>query len=137
MNSDHMCMFHCINISWVPQKIFEHSACSLVLKQLPRDPAMVNALQNIGSLYFNCQFSAPGKVDMFTILTGDNGTSYRTAIVRWKIPTILKRNCEIIGYTIMHNATTNVSEPRHDKMCLREFPTRSDSNWPAQLQKLA
>ena len=28
-------------------------------------------------------------------------------------------------------------EPRHEKMCLREFPTRSDSNWPAQLQKLA
>ena len=24
-----------------------------------------------------------------------------------------------------------------DKMCLREFPTRPDSNWPAQLQKLA
>ena len=28
-------------------------------------------------------------------------------------------------------------EPRHEKMCLREFPTRSDSNWPVQLQKLA
>ena len=27
--------------------------------------------------------------------------------------------------------------PRHEKTCLREFPTRSDSNWPAQLQKLA
>ena len=26
--------------------------------------------------------------------------------------------------------------PRHEKMCIREFPTRSDSNWPAQLQKL-
>ena len=24
-----------------------------------------------------------------------------------------------------------------EKMCLRAFPTRSDSNWPAQLQKLA
>ena len=34
---------------------------------------------------------------------------------------------------------TNRHEPRHDKICLREFPTRSDSNWPAQLhvQKLA
>ena len=30
-----------------------------------------------------------------------------------------------------------VFEPRHDKTCLREFPTRSDSNWHAQLQKLA
>ena len=29
------------------------------------------------------------------------------------------------------------NEPRHEKTCLREFPTGSDSNWPAQLQKLA
>ena len=28
-------------------------------------------------------------------------------------------------------------EPRHEKTCLREFPTKSDSYWPAQLQKLA
>ena len=28
-------------------------------------------------------------------------------------------------------------EPRHDKMCLREFPTRPDTNRPAQPQKLA
>ena len=28
-------------------------------------------------------------------------------------------------------------ESRHEKTCLREFATRSDSNWPAQLQKLA
>ena len=27
-------------------------------------------------------------------------------------------------------------EPCHVKTCLREFPTRLDSNWPAQLQKL-
>ena len=27
-------------------------------------------------------------------------------------------------------------EPRYEKTCLREFPTRTDSNWPAQLQKL-
>ena len=26
-----------------------------------------------------------------------------------------------------------VNEPRHEKTRLREFPTRSDSNWPAQL----
>ena len=32
---------------------------------------------------------------------------------------------------------TILYEPRHEKTCLREFPTRSDSNWPAQLQKLA
>ena len=28
-------------------------------------------------------------------------------------------------------------EPRYEKTCLRDFPTRSDSNWSAQLQKLA
>ena len=28
-------------------------------------------------------------------------------------------------------------EPRHEKTWLRVFPTRSDSNWPAQPQKLA
>ena len=29
-----------------------------------------------------------------------------------------------------------IYEPWHDKMCLREFPTRPDTNWPAQPQKL-
>ena len=42
---------------------------------------------------------------------------------------------------LLHTSTTqferNTFEPRHEKTCLREFPTRSDSNWPAQLQKLA
>ena len=32
---------------------------------------------------------------------------------------------------------TYVSEPRHDKMCLRKFPTKPDTNRPAQPQKLA
>ena len=31
----------------------------------------------------------------------------------------------------------NAYEPRHDKTCLRESPTRPDTNWPAQLQRLA
>ena len=31
----------------------------------------------------------------------------------------------------------NINEPRHDKMCLREFPTWPDTNRPAQPQKLA
>ena len=30
-----------------------------------------------------------------------------------------------------------IHEPRHEKTCLRKFPTKSDSNWLAQLQKLA
>ena len=28
-------------------------------------------------------------------------------------------------------------EPRREKMCLRESPTRQDTNWPAQLQRPA
>ena len=30
-----------------------------------------------------------------------------------------------------------IYEPRHEKMCLRESPTRQDTNWPAQLQRPA
>ena len=30
-----------------------------------------------------------------------------------------------------------INDPRHDKTCLREFPTRPDTNRPAQPQKLA
>ena len=30
-----------------------------------------------------------------------------------------------------------IPEPRHDKICLREFPTRPDTNRHAQPQKLA
>ena len=30
-----------------------------------------------------------------------------------------------------------VIEPRHEQMCLRESPTRPDTNRPVQLQKLA
>ena len=32
---------------------------------------------------------------------------------------------------------TEIYEPHHKKTCLLEIPTRSDSNWPAQLLKLA
>ena len=33
--------------------------------------------------------------------------------------------------------TYSTNEPRHDKTCLWEFPTRPDTNRPAQPQKLA
>ena len=38
---------------------------------------------------------------------------------------------------IIINAKLYVLQPRHDKMCLREFPTRPDTNRPAQPHKLA
>ena len=31
----------------------------------------------------------------------------------------------------------NTCKPRHEKMCLRESPTRQDTNWPAQLERPA
>ena len=40
------------------------------------------------------------------------------------------------GSSFMHHDTTS-NEPRHEKMCLWESPTRPDTNWPAQPQKLA
>ena len=36
-----------------------------------------------------------------------------------------------------HLFSRKLFKPRHEKTCLREFLTRSDSNWLAQLQKLA
>ena len=38
---------------------------------------------------------------------------------------------------LLLNSMANSSEPRHDKTCLREFPTRPDTNRPAQPQTLA
>ena len=42
-----------------------------------------------------------------------------------------------VGASGMFKKLTQLNEPRHDKMCLREFLTRPDTNRPAQPQKLA
>ena len=47
------------------------------------------------------------------------------------------QNTQLICIVFSSSNNTELNEPRHEKTCLREFPTRSDSNWPAQLQKLA
>ena len=39
--------------------------------------------------------------------------------------------------SLIQKEGANIIEPRHDKMCLREFPTRPDTNQPAQSQRLA
>ena len=39
--------------------------------------------------------------------------------------------------SMCHVSIRVLYEPRHDKMCLREFPTRPDTNRPAQPQQLA
>ena len=46
--------------------------------------------------------------------------------------------CSLISATIVHCQDSSIrTEPQHDKTCLREFPTRPDTNRPAQPQKLA
>ena len=35
------------------------------------------------------------------------------------------------------DSTLFIHEPRHEKMCLQESPTRQDTNWPAKLQRPA
>ena len=39
--------------------------------------------------------------------------------------------------TLETKINMEINEPRHEKMCLRGFSTRLDSNQPAQLQRLA
>ena len=34
-------LFQCSNIRWITWKVFEHAACGLVFKHLPRDPSNV------------------------------------------------------------------------------------------------
>ena len=60
---------------------------------------------------------------------------------RWLIFLMVRFPIVVLGR--MCNLTVSVLiialsfEPRHDKMCLREFPTRPDTTRPAQPQKLA
>ena len=47
-------------------------------------------------------------------------------------------NLHVVLHLSQNGSTNkNLHEPRHEKTCLRAFPTRSDSNWSAQLQKPA
>ena len=43
----------------------------------------------------------------------------------------------ISSHSLWSFKSVKIHEPRHNKMCLWEFPTRPDTNWPAQPQKLA
>ena len=43
----------------------------------------------------------------------------------------------IADVTLINIQHMKIYEPRHDKMCLREFPTRPDTKRPAQQLKLA
>ena len=46
--------------------------------------------------------------------------------------------CASCNFGTVHARSWNfIYEPRHDKTCLREFPTRPDTNRPAQPQKIA
>ena len=50
------------------------------------------------------------------------------------LPLKLCRITLVSDLLVTDNQNCESNEPRHDKMCLQEFPTRSDSNWPAQLE---
>ena len=65
-NRDHTCLFHCINICRVPQKMFEHLACSSMFKQLPQDLANVNAWKNVWSLYLSLKLTLKRKISNMT-----------------------------------------------------------------------
>ena len=46
--------------------------------------------------------------------------------------------CRVVAHLLFKIMEQNNIQMSHDMTkCVREFPTRSDSNWPAQLQKLA
>ena len=49
-NTDHPSLFHCNKICRVPRKIFDARPSGLVFKQLPQDPANVNAWKTMGDL---------------------------------------------------------------------------------------
>ena len=53
-------------------------------------------------------------------------------LTTWHVP--MPESSRLTG---QNKTRANIIEPRHDKMCLREFPTRPDTNRPAQPQKLA
>ena len=50
---------------------------------------------------------------------------------------IVSRDCVLTHKNETAECRTCIIEPRHDKTCFREFPTRPDTNRPAQPQKLA
>ena len=66
---------------------------------------------------------------------------YKVFVIDWFIYLCVVSNVELVRVIICQflesDITTPLHEPRHDKMCLREFLTRPDTNRPAQPQKLA
>ena len=62
------------------------------------------------------------------------GNSWRNCRKCWKYNCKFERAA--VSF-IMPEACRKKNEPRHDKTCLREFPTRPDTNWPAQPRKLS
>ena len=48
-NSNHTCLFHCINTCWDPQKMFEHEACKMLMHEKTCDP-YINCEKEFASL---------------------------------------------------------------------------------------
>ena len=84
-------------------------------------PAML--LVNLSDLTLQ---SSGSQIDRFSQIFASDLSACATCIIR------ISQNLSCANKTY-----TNKCEPRHDKTCLREFPTRPDSNRPAQPQKIA
>ena len=59
-----------------------------------------------------------------------------TMFVLYIIYSVKQKKCHWLKMTCFLKIESTW-KPLHEKTCLREFPTRSDSKWPAQIQKLA
>ena len=53
------------------------------------------------------------------------------------LPEVQETFMDIFGQLATTSDILDSYEPRHDKTCLRDFPTRPDTNRPVQPQKLA
>ena len=72
-----------------------------------------------------------------TMLTWVN--SYKSLIQHFRLSVAMTTNQKEQFVQLLYawwRTTQQIFEPRHDKTCLREFPTRPDTNRPAQPQKL-
>ena len=71
---------------------------------------------------------------LIRVFNGHTGHFVGFVVLRGSImiPKMVVRQAAIFGQYCIH-----IYEPRLDKMCLWEFPTRQETNRPAQPQKLA
>ena len=85
-------------------------------------------------LFFDCSLFLPKKM---YIRSGPEKQNKECALDQFVDTGFLAGICDLKLPTTLNTPQLNIIEPRHEKMCLRESPTRPDTNRPAQPQKLA